>query len=167
MDYLFGLLALLGFIISLAVHIATLFQIDVTQHISFFWELPLGVFVVNMPFLLGFRTLFDKDPELLKEKYPDYLMLLGLFIFFYVFLNWILVGTSHITEFGWTQPGILEGKFVLIDSASRSKVVREITANEYRLFQIRGLRLVSGMCLLFYFAPLVFFLFRKKQSPID
>jgi hypothetical protein len=161
MDYLFGLLALLGFIASLAVHIASLFQIDVAQHISFVWGLHLGIFVIAMPFLLGFRTLFD------KEEYPDYLMILGLFIFFYVFINWILVGTSEITEFGWTQPRILEGKFVLIDSASHHKVVREITANEYRLFQIRGLRLVSGMWLLFYFVPLVFFLFRKKRLPVD
>lgn len=164
-DYFFGLLALLGFVLSLTVHVASLFHINVAQYFPFIWWVPhIGIFVVGMPFLLGFRTLFDQTSESSKEEFSDYLMILGMFMFFYIFINLMLFFTYEITAFGWTQPSVVEGKFVLLDNIHhKGKVIREITENEYRLFQTQGLRFASSMWLFFYFVQLAFFLFRKKR----
>jgi hypothetical protein len=162
MEYLFGLLALLGFILSLTVHIASLFQIDVAQHISFVWVLHLGVFVVFMPFILICRKLFGNrlSPNFLQDNFSIQVIILGKLIMFYAVINFIL----FMIQSEGASPSVLNGKFAL---TNHGKLVREITENEYHLFQARVLCGFSGHWLIFYFVPLVFFLFRKKRLPVD
>jgi hypothetical protein len=161
MDYLFGLLALLGFILSLAVHIASLFHIDVAQYFSFVWVLHLGIFVVFIPFVFISRKLFGNrlSPNFLQDNFSVQVIMLGKIILFYVVINFIL----FMIQSEGASPSILNGKFAL---TNHGKLVREITENEYHLFQARVLRGFSGHWLMFYFIPLVFFLFRKKRTPV-
>lgn len=161
MEYLFGLLALLGFIASLAVHIATLFQIDVAQYIPFVWVLHLGIFVVFIPFVFISRKLFGSrlSPNFLQDNFPTQVIMLGKVIMFYAVINFIL----FMIQSEGASPSVLNGKFAL---TSHGKLLREISENEYHVFQARVLRGFSGHWLIFYFVPLAFFLFRKKTSPM-
>ena len=50
MPRMLGIIALIGFILSLAAHIAALCGVAVAEHIPFIWLLHVGVFAVFVPF---------------------------------------------------------------------------------------------------------------------
>ena len=53
MNSLLAIFACLGFVLSLAVHIAALFGIDISTQIPYLWPLHLGIFVVFIPMVLS------------------------------------------------------------------------------------------------------------------
>jgi len=67
---------------------------------------------------------------------------------------------------GGGSPDIRDGKYVL---HNHGKIIRELTADEYRHYQTRTLRGFSGHWLYFYFVMGAFYLFppRKAQEQSD
>ena len=162
MNHILAVLALLGFSLSAAVHVASLAGVDVSQRFPLVWLLHVGVFVVFIPFILSSRRVLGAKPiSKMRALVPNSVFLIGAAIFIYAMLNFALFILS--TQGG--SPSIQEGKYVL---QNHGRVVREITEAEYVAFRANELRGFSGHWLVFYFVPLAYFMFaRRKTDKLD
>ena len=160
MTHLLALVALIGFLLSLAVHVAALFGIDVAAKIPLVWALHVGIFVVFIPFIILSPKVLGSKPAFadVRQLFPGWVMALGVVIFAYVILNFLLFILA--TQGG--SPSIRDGKFVLQD---HGRLIRELTASEYTSFKANEVRGFSGHWLAFYFILFAYFLFRKKANP--
>jgi len=160
MNSLLALLACLGFVLSLAVHVAALFGFNASTQIPHLWLLHLGIFVVFIPMVLtsqkrlGSKVSFAK----LRAVFPAWVVTFGLVLAVYVALNFLFTMIS-LREGG---PGMQNGKFVL---QSHGRFIRELTATEYTALKANEVRGFSGHWLIFYYIPLVYFLFAKRSNP--
>ena len=160
MDRLIAIAALVGFVLSLAVHISALSGIDVSAHLPFVWLLHVGIFVVFVPFVLSSRKYLGTKPTFseVRAAFPGWAIAVFIAIFAYALVNFLIFMAA--TEGG--SPSIRDGKYVL---DSHGKVIRELTEAEYFSFKANELRGFSGHWLVFYFAPFAYFMFRKKSNP--
>lgn len=159
MNRIFGLTALLGFIISLVVHISALLGIDVLTGFPYVWLLHLGIFVLFVPFVFSSRKTLGAKPTLteIRAAFPTWVVVLGVCICAYAVLNFALFMLA--TAGG--SPSIQDGKYLLLN---HGKFVRELTSGEYAAFRINEVRGFSGHWLVFYFVPFAYFAFRKKPT---
>lgn len=160
MKRIFATLALLGFMLSLAVHVTALLGLDISEKVPLVWSLHAGIFVVFIPFALMSRKVFGPKPSFaqLREHFPLWVVVLGSVIFAYAIVNFLL----FILATHGGNPSIQDGKFVL---QSHGHLVRELTANEYASLKANELRGFSGHWLVFYFMPFAYFAFCKKSNP--
>ena len=156
MNLLIALIALLGFLVSLAVHISALSGIDVNTHWPSVWVLHFGIFVVFIPFVFSSRKAFGAKLKLaeLRGSFPTWVIAVGIAIFAYAAVNFLLFMLA--TEGG--NPDFRDGKYVLL---SHGKLIRELTQAEYSSFRANEIRGFSGHWLVFYFVPFAYFMFRK------
>jgi hypothetical protein len=154
---LIGTIALVGFILSLVVHISSLLGLDVAAYFYGVWFLHLGIFAVCVP--LAIYTRMDSQPSLgqVATALPRWVVTVGVVICVYAVANFIIFIAG--TEGG--SPTIRDGKYLLLE---HGKLIREITASEYTAFQVNALRGFSGHWLVFYFAPTIYFLFLSKSN---
>ena len=159
MNLFLAILALLGLMLSLVVHIAALLGIDVSAKFPLVWSLHIGIFVVFIPFVLLSRKDLGSKPTMtrLRELFPGWVITLGAVIFVYALVNFLLFMLA--TQGG--SPSIREGKFILQD---HGRLIREITAGEYASFKANEVRGFSGHWLVFYFVPFAYFMFHKKSN---
>jgi hypothetical protein len=159
MNRLFALAALLGFMLSLIVHVTALFGIDVSAQVPYVWFLHVGIFVVFVPFVLMSRKVLGTNPSVaqIRETFPGWVVAVGGVIFAYAIINFLLfmVGTHG------GSPSIHDGKFILQD---HGRLIREITASEYASFKANEIRGFSGHWLVFYFVPFAYFMLCKKSA---
>ena len=160
MDYLFGLLALVGLIAALIVHIAAFAGLDVTVQFPFVWVLHAGVFAVFIPFVLSSRKMLGAKPGFaeIRRSFPLWVVVLGIGVFAYAFVNFFIA--MGLSEGG--VPGIRGDKYVI---ESHGRLIRELTEGEYHLHKAYEIRGFSGHWLVFYYFPCAYFLFRKKPDP--
>jgi hypothetical protein len=159
MNRIFGLLALLGFTLSLVVHISALIGIDVSSKFPYVWALHFGIFIVFIPFVLISRKDLGVKPSYsqIRDRFPMLIISIGLFIFIYAFINFFLfMGVSHNGT-----PIIKGGKFIL---QNHGQFIREITNSEYIALKANEVRGFSGHWLVFYFIPFANFMFAKKSN---
>jgi hypothetical protein len=156
MNRLVGLLALLGFLLSLAAHVAALAGVDVGKRVPWVWGLHVGVFVVFFPFVMSSRKLLGPRTSLwsVRTLFPTWVRVIGAAVFVYALINFALFITA--TEGG--SPRVRDGHFVLLD---HGRVIRELSAAEYEAMEARDVRGFSGHWLVFYFVPFAWFLLRK------
>jgi hypothetical protein len=154
-----GLVALLGFALSLAVHIAALLGIDASKKVPFVWVLHIGIFVVFGPFIFLSRKVIKRNPSAadLRELFPAWVVALATAIFAYAIINFLVF---MLATHG-ASPSIRDSKFVL---QNHGRLIRELTPGEYTSLRANELRGVSGHWLLFYFIASAYFLFRRKSS---
>jgi hypothetical protein len=159
MNRILGFAALLGFTLSLVVHVAALLGIDVAAKLPLVWALHLGVFVVFLPFAFLSRKVLGTKPSFaqIKEHFPGWVVALGVVIMAYVAVNFLRFVVA--TQGG--SPSIQDGKFVL---QSHGKLIGEITASEYTAFKANEVRGFSGHWLVFYFVPFAYFIFCRKPE---
>ena len=160
MQRLFAFLSLIGFTLSLCVHVCALLGIDAATKIPHHGYLHLGIFVVFIPFVFLSRKVFGPTPtqEKVFAHFPRWVIVLGYVLIAYTIINFLLFMIA--TEGG--GPAMRDGKYIL---ESHGRFIREITASEYLAFQANVARGFSGHWILFYFIPLAFFAFRKPAPP--
>jgi hypothetical protein len=156
MNRLAGSLALLGFLLSLAAHVAALAGVDVMGRVPQVWGLHVGIFVVFLPFVMSSRKLVGRRPSLatLRPLFPTWVLVIGGAVGAYAVLNFALfiAGTQGGT------PEIRGEHFVL---QNHGRLVRELSAAEYTALRANVVRGFSGHWLAFYFVPFAWFLLRK------
>lgn len=149
---LFALLAVIGLALSLAVHGATFFDVDVQAHIPYVWLLHIGVFVVFIPAVilqnqrLKAMKAVARGPRASRDV-------------FYGMPRWI--GRTVVVLFAYTMVNF--GLFMYRMEGSPSKrpdgtyelsehgrLIRRVTAAEYRHFRALEVRGFSGHWMLFY-----------------
>lgn len=160
MHFLIGLIALSGFILSLAAHLSALFGIDVAAHVPYVWGLHVGMFVVFVPFIFSIRKTLGPKPTFaeIRANFPNWVVVTGSILLAYVVINFALFMLS--TSGG--DPSMQNGKFIL---ASHGHLIREITFTEYTALKANQIRGFSGHWLVFYYLPMAYFLFSKKRNP--
>ncbi|WP_061534434.1 hypothetical protein [Collimonas arenae] len=162
MNRTFGLAALVGFIISLIVHISALLSIDVLTDFPYVWLLHVGIFVVFIPFVFLSRKTLGAKPKFaeIRAAFPSWVVVVGAFICAYAVLNFVLFMVA--TEGG--SPSIRDGKYLLLN---HGKLIRELTFAEYTAFRTNEVRGFSGHWLVFYFVPFAYFAFRKQPTLVQ
>ena len=160
MHRLLAVVALLGFCLSLLVHIAALLGTDPSDRFPLIWLLHVGIFVVFIPLVFSSRKRFGSKPTFadLRANFPAWAVALGVAVFVYVGGNFLLFILS--TQGG--SPSMQAGKFIL---QSHGHFIREITSAEYTSFKANEVRGFSGHWLAFYYIACIYFAFEKKSNP--
>jgi hypothetical protein len=163
MESTFGFIALSGFVLPLAAHVAALIGMVAAERVPFVWALHVGIFIVFIPFVLSSRKTLGKKPRFaeIRALFPGWIVVIGVTIFAYAIVNFVVF--ISLTEGGSTS--IQDGKFVLLN---HGKLIRELTQAEYHFFKTNEVRGISGHWLVFYFMPFAYFLFRNRaNSPVE
>ncbi len=147
--------ALIGFGLSLIVHMTTFFGVDLMQSIPWIWILHIGVFplffLIN-PSWRGWHMSWEK----LIGRAPLWAKTVFNIFFFYAILNFVIF---IFLSKGYT-PEINNGKYVL---QSAGVVIKEITENEYHWQQAYVLRGFSGHWMAFYLIPALYFGYQRPS----
>jgi len=158
-----GLVALVGFVISAAVHLLAVSGVDVLARYPDAWMLHIGVFIVFVPYVFARRKTLGARPTLtrIRAQFPDWVVAIGLCLFAYTIANFLLF-MLHAAPNG--NPEIQEGKYLLVN---HGRIVREVTATEYASLRSQQIRGFSGHWMFFYFVSSAYFLLRKREpSPV-
>jgi hypothetical protein len=157
--YALGVTALIGFLISLAVHVEALRGIDMASSMPSVWLLHAGIFVVFVPFVLFSRKDFANNRSYFDtiKGLPHWVAILQTAIFAYALVNFAL----FIFHSEGGNPTIEHGKYLLME---HGRLIRELTPTEYTAFKANEVRGFSGHWLLFYFVPAAYFLFWKSPT---
>ncbi|HSA32642.1 MAG TPA: hypothetical protein P5077_02840 [bacterium] len=153
-DHLIAALSFIGLILSLIVHLLSVFSVDVSQFFPSAWLLHLGAFVVFAP-LVFYAKKDSNGNSLIFPHAPEWVKTASISLFTYVVFNFLYFAISMEGS-----PSIEEGKYILHD---HGRLIRELTAEEYHRFVAKELRGFSGHWLIFYFAPFAYFTFRSKK----
>ncbi|WP_162999380.1 hypothetical protein [Burkholderia sp. Nafp2/4-1b] len=151
-----GTVALVGFVISLLVHVTALMGVNLAARVPDIWLLHIGIFIVFMPFVLVSRKELGRERTLwrLRKGLPNWVAVVGTMLFIYAITNFFLF-MLH-TEGG--NPAVQDGRYVLLN---HGKLIRELAPSEFTAFKANELRGLSGHWLLFYFVSAAYFLFWK------
>lgn len=155
---LLGLLAALGFVASLAVHIHTFWGVPLAERFPEIWMLHLGMFGVFFPLVLALRR--DKKAGVaenygrLRKPARAALTVLGIYTFGCVMVSFASYEGS---------PEARGDRFVL---SNHGRVVRELSRDEFMKAEARSERSSSAVWLLFYGHPALYFCFRR-DLPIE
>lgn len=155
----FAALALLGFLLALAAHLAALSGVDVQTRFPGVWLLHAGIFVVFLPMLFasnrasGRRVTFEQ----VRAAVPGWVLVAGALLFAYAMLNFMLF--MQAAEGG--SPDLRDGGFVL---QNHGRVIRQLSAAEYVALRANEVRGFSGHWLVFYFVPFAYFRFAQRSA---
>ena len=157
-----GLLALAGFIASMAVHLAALSGIDVEERLPYVWALHAGIFVVALPYAILNRNKPKVKPswDMLGTAFSRWARFVGAGLFAYAILNFVLF--IDATEGG--NPTIRDGKYLLLNHGA---LIRELTLAEFSAAKANVIRGFSGHWMVFYFGLTAYFLFKKETPAVD
>ena len=155
-----GLLALAGFLVSLAVHLETLRGVDVQAAFPYVMFLHMGIFLVFGPFILVSRSDFTGKQSMrqLAAGLPRWVVVVGCLTFAYAFLNFVLFMVGY-----QGNPSISNGKYLLLD---HGRLVHELSASQYAAATANEVRGFSGHWLVFYGLPAAYFLLWKKPESV-
>jgi hypothetical protein len=144
--------------LALAVHIATFFGVDVSSRFPGVWLLHLGALLVFGLFMLSARGAFANGMKLheIMDHLPTSAVLAVAAVFAYTVFNFIL-GTNLARDGSADLAG---GQYLL---TSHGRVLAHLSELEYHLHRAWELRLFSGLWLIFYFVPTVYFFFWREQ----
>jgi hypothetical protein len=159
-DFLFGSIALIGLLLSLAVHLSALLHWGPPPQMASYEFLHLGIFVVFVPMIFLMR----REPgggrvgwTQLKAMFPGWMLVLLVAVMVYAALNFALFIMG--TEGGSAM--LRDGRYVL---SEHGRVIREITREEYLGFEANVVRGFSGHWLVFYFVAAAYYLLRRPQG---
>ena len=156
-----GRTAVVGFFVSLLVHLLTVAGIDVTRWVPHVWGLHVGMFVVLFAFVLSSRKILGRRVTLgdLTSGIPNWTGALIIALFVYGTVN--LVWCAYVLHDG--VPDIINGQYVL---SAPGRVLLRITESEYHLHRAHELRMFSGLWLLAYCVSGLYFLFWREPASI-
>ncbi len=151
-----GSAALVGLILSLAVHIATSLGIDVYSQFPPVWVLHIASVALFGAFVLSGRHRLKLDKA--TTRVPSWAVLVVLATIAYVLVNTVVcAGVS-----GEGNANMLDGQYVL---TSHGRVLAHISERDYHLHRATELRLFSGLWLVsFLVSTVYFFLWREDRN---
>jgi hypothetical protein len=157
-----GRIALVGFFVSLLVHLLTFAGVDVSSRFPYVWSLHIGgLFLVWIPFVLLNRSGFGKQLKFgeMTSGVPTWASLIVAAVFAYMILNFILC--DHLLGGGGAD--IVNGQYVL---TSHGHILAHLTEREYHLDRAYELRMFSGGWLVVYLMPGLYLLFWQEPASI-
>ena len=152
-----GLIALAGFALSLAVHLAARRGIDVESIYPAVFGLHIGAIVVFFPMAISMRQQYGARPKF-REVFLDFpmpVLIVGALLFGYVIFNFV----SSIGPLKDGSPSIEAGQYVL---KQKGRFIRNLSEAEYTALRAGVMRAFSGHWLLFYYMPFAYFFFRRR-----
>lgn len=152
-----GTIGVLGFGLSLLIHILTAFGVDVSSQFPYVWATHAAVilYFASAVFLLvhaGYPRRLSLD--ILEDNLPVWVLLADGLIFAYTFINLFLC--TSVTKGG--NANVVNGQYLLM---SHAQVLAHLTEHEYHLQKAYELRMFSGAWLCFWAWPTSYFLFWK------
>ena len=162
MNRLLGWIAFTGFFLALLVHIATTTGVDVYSRLPSVWLLHLGAILVFGLFALFGRKVFRSCLQLDEMMYhlQVWVVLVFAVVFVYALLNVFLC--LPFTGNGATAD-LVDGQYVL---RSHGRVLAQLKEPEYHVHRAYELRFFSGVWLVLYLMPSLYFFFWRDQRPI-
>jgi drug/metabolite transporter (DMT)-like permease len=153
-----GLIAAAGLVASLGVHGLALLGVPLQDEVPGVWLLHAGIFVVFAPVVFYLRRKAEGDDPMgifkgMRPWASVALVVLGI----YAFLNFFMAMSS----LGEGSAELRDGKYVL---QNKGRLIREISASEYKANRAATLRAFSGHWMLFYAVPCFVFLFRRPPD---
>ncbi|MBB4037426.1 putative membrane protein [Dysgonomonas hofstadii] len=164
--------AIIGWILSLIVHIISVYGIDLMDRFPYVWLLHIAVFIAWLPAILY----LVKDPEIKEmqknkatpfnpmtflkiifKNTPVWLMIVAGIGFIYTIINfaWFFYSISGV-------PGIINGEYVLHNHGS---IIKTLTEQEYSSYQAFELRSFSGHWIAFFgFASAILYPYDRKND---
>jgi hypothetical protein len=162
MNRLLGWIAFAGFLLALLVHIATTTGVDVYSRLPSVWLLHLGAILVCGLLALSARKSFGSCLKLdeIMYHFRVWVVLVFAAVFLYAVLNVFLC--LSFTGNGATAV-LVDGQYVL---RSHGRVLAQLTESEYHVHRAYELRFFSGVWLVFYLMPSLYFFFWREQLPV-
>ena len=159
MAWVFYILSVAGFLLSVAAHVSTFLGYAPQDIFPYIWALHAGIFVVILPAVV-FQTRFPrKKRQFLYPYAPKLLKRLNIALGVYAICNFIIF--LFLMRHG--GPEIRGGQFVLAD---HGKVYRTITAAEYGQYKCYLIRGFSGHWMLFYSMGMAIYASAIRQTRI-
>lgn len=153
MNRLMVFIAAIGLTLSLVVHSASLFGVDVMSLAPYVWALHIGVFIVFAPAIMSARKRFGARPALadLRRAFPGWVQVLAAVFIVYAAINFYVSFTSMDGT-----PAINAGQYVL---ENHGRIVRPLSLAEYTSLRAQVIRGFSGYWMVFYFFGFAYFAF--------
>ncbi|RKP47494.1 hypothetical protein [Trinickia fusca] len=161
MNGLMASIAAIGLALSLVVHGASLFGVDVMSLVPYVWALHVGVFIVFAPAVIFARKRFGARPALadLRQAFPGWVQVLAAVFFAYALINFY---ASFVSMDG--APAIKAGQYVL---ENHGRIVRALSSAEYTSLRAQVIRGFSGHWMFFYFVGFAYFAFCGNGEPLN
>ncbi len=153
-----GSAALVGLIVSLAVHVATSIGIDVYSQFPPVWVLHIASIALFGAFVVygGHRLKLDE----VTTRVPTWAVLVVAATIAYVVVDSVVC--AHLAGAG--NASLLEGQYVL---TSHGRVLAHISERDYHLHRATELRLLSGIWLVACLVSTVYFLLWREDRNAD
>ena len=152
-----GFAAVVGFMLSLAVHVATTLSVDVYSRFQPVWVLHFVAIALLVSFLLsgGYHLKLDE----VTAKVPTWAVLVVAVTGVYALVNTAVCAALS----GEGNANVLQGQYVL---TSHGRVLAHISERDYHFHRATELRLFSGIWLAACLVAAVYFLlWREDRSP--
>lgn len=167
MRKVFFFMSVIGWLISLIIHLVSYAGIDIEDRFSQIWLFSIFIFIVWFPAIIysikenkvkDKITFFSLDfLKVIFGRAPIWLTTLAVLCFFYGFLSFWLHQNAYIGV-----PDIIDGQYVLHNHGSIEKV---LTENEYHSYNAESLRSFSSFWLIFYgIAAAILYPFKKGKG---
>mgnify|MGYP001160174255 CR=1 FL=1 len=159
MSTVVGIVALLGFVCALAVHLSTFLTAGLQLDFSSVWPLHVGIFAVFIPMVFSLRNRFGQNPDQREiiSVLPPWAIKSIAVVFAYVVINFAAL-FYHIHN---GSPAVRGDTFVI---EQRGRVVQEISESQYLQMRAYVSRGFSGHWLLFYLVPALYFLAGRQND---
>jgi hypothetical protein len=154
-----ALLALAGLAASAVVHGLTFAGIDATGAFPALWSLHAGAIAAVGAAALSARRAGDSRSDSALERWPGWALALAAAAFAYAVLNF---GLFFVHSEGGA-PEVVNGAYVLAD---HGRVIRALTAAEFREQQTYITRGFSGHWMLFFLLPWLYFLYPPEPATV-
>jgi hypothetical protein len=145
---------LVALCLSVLVHGATYFGLNLPGAFFPFWGLHVAAIAAFGAMVVSTRRSHKAGAGWTLPHWPAWAYLLVAATYFYGMINFVL----FFTRIQGGSPEERDGAFVLVD---HGRIIRALTADEYRWLQVYIVRGFSGHWVFFLAIPAMYFLFRQ------
>jgi hypothetical protein len=151
MNKIIGLVALVGFLLSLVIHGLTFTGINIEMEQV--WLLHAGGIFLCFPLFSSLHGRLGKNLTItqMRKLLPIWANALVVATFVYAFINFAL----FILHSEGGSPGVKDGMYVL---QNHGRLIRQLSQQEYELYKVYAVRGFSGHWLFLYLLPAIYFL---------
>jgi hypothetical protein len=151
MNKIIGLVALVGFLLSLVIHGLTFTRTNIEMEQV--WLLHAGGIFLCFPLFSSLRGRLGKNLTItqMRKLLPIWANALVVATFVYAFINFAL----FILHSEGGSPGVKDGMYVL---QNHGRLIRQLSQQEYELYKVYVVRGFSGHWLFLYLLPAIYFL---------
>jgi hypothetical protein len=148
---------LVAFGLSVVVHGATFFAINLPEKVPLLWGLHVAAIAAFGSMILASRGLHSRRTAFALPNWPAWGYLLAIGAFIYAFINFAL----FLGRMEGGSPEVRDGSYFLSD---HGRIIRELTADQYHWLQVYIVRGFSGHWMFFLVLPYLYFRFREPSA---